>query len=89
MFRPDLLPGQDRRVSADGLCEPRLFVDGVPIHQVSYGPGSGHFGTYPEDVVRASQISAVEVHRRSTGLPLAYGGSQGNCGAILIWTKGG
>ncbi|MFC1574453.1 carboxypeptidase regulatory-like domain-containing protein [Gemmatimonadota bacterium] len=44
------------------------------------------YGVVLEDLVNFQDISAVEVHTRATSIPLLYGGTQDNCGVILIWT---
>ena len=57
------------------FCSPPIYYDGSPIQDLT--------------VIDPSDVGAVEVFTRSTGLPLIYGGTEGACGAILIWGKGG
>jgi hypothetical protein len=71
------------------FCEPRLYVDGILISQPRPANHPESMGIYPDQAVSVSEIAGMEVYTRSTGLPLAYGGTQGSCGAILIWTKVG
>jgi hypothetical protein len=72
-------------------CEPRLYVDGMQVSQPQIGSvreETALAGIFPDQLVPLSAIAGLEVHTRSTGIPLAYGGTQGSCGVILIWTKG-
>jgi hypothetical protein len=43
-------------------------------------------GIVLERMVDIEDISAVEVHTRSTSVPLLYGGTQETCGVLLVWT---
>jgi hypothetical protein len=73
----------------DDACDPRLYVDGILISQPSPFNSQELGGTYLGQVVPLTDIEGLEVHTRLAGIPPAYGGSQGSCGIILIWTKGG
>ncbi len=59
-----------------GFCEANVYVDGV------YTP-------FQDDVrsLLASQVSAVEVYKRSSEAPQRYVNLRNGCGVILIWTK--
>ncbi len=76
-------------VVVESSCEPRLYVDGILISQPKPRNAESSSGTYPDLTVDVNEIAGIEVHTRFTGIPLAYGGTQGSCGVILIWTKGG
>jgi hypothetical protein len=71
------------------FCQPRVYLDGVLISQPSPFNDSQLSGAYPDQVADVCDIAGMEIHTRFTGIPLAYGGTQGSCGVILIWTKGG
>jgi hypothetical protein len=71
------------------FCIPRLYLDGLLISLPTPFNDSELGGAYPDQVVDVGEIAGMEIHTRSTGIPLAYGGTQGSCGVILIWTKGG
>lgn len=67
-----------------GFCSPALFVDGAKI------TFAGRRGAVVlEDVVRVEDISAVEIYRRLSSVPLQYNiaGPDTNCGVLLVWTK--
>jgi hypothetical protein len=69
-------PSMDALGGVDPFCEPRVYVD-----------ASLSSGAYLDLAVDVNDIAGIEVHTRFTGVPLAYGGTQGSCGVILIWTK--
>ena len=54
-----------------------IYVDGLP----NLGRNS------LADIVQLEAISAVEVYRRASELPLQYGGPNNTgCGVIVFWT---
>ncbi len=63
----------------EGRCEPGIFIDGVRQIQ-SYG---ALLLTLPSDV------EGIEVYRGAAQTPLEWGGINGSCGVILVWTKWG
>jgi hypothetical protein len=70
-----------RGASMSGPCEPLYFVDGA-----SFDVGTG---VAPLTVLNPEDVAGIEVYRGVATLPMQYGGSQGACGAILIWTRRG
>lgn len=87
----------DRVLMQDGgtLCTPIVVIDGL-LTSVIRGqrrrPGTsadvpGSEGNL-EAVVSLKDIEAIEVYRGSQGLPPQFAPmTQGECGAIIIWTK--
>lgn len=70
-------------------CEPWVWIDGVRIingstTRLGAGPGDGL-----DERVRPENVVAIEVYRRPSSTPLQWGGLNGRCGAIVIWTKAG
>ena len=63
----------------EGRCEPGVFIDGVQQVQ-TYG---ALLLTLPSDV------EGIEVYRGPAQTPLEWGGLNGSCGVILVWTKWG
>ena len=63
-----------------GLCYPKVVVDGSEVFRGGDEPARLN------DVVRPHEISAIEIYRGPTEIPLAFGGSSSPCGVILIWT---
>lgn len=64
-----------------GSCAPRAWLDGVPVTTV------GSTGFVLEDVVDIRDIEAMEIYTGPASVPLQFGGVEGGCGAILIWTR--
>ena len=63
------------RASGFGVCEPTLFVDGIPIA--------------PEDLYRehsSNTIEAIEVYH-SSEVPSKFNIGRSLCGAVLFWSK--
>lgn len=42
-----------------------------------------------DELVNPSEVAAVEVYTSAAELPAEYGGSSGQCGAVVIWTRAG
>lgn len=64
-----------------GSCAPRAWLDGVPVTT------AGSTGFVLEDVVDIRDIEAMEIYTGPATVPLQFGGVEGGCGAILIWTR--
>ena len=62
-----------------GACEMTYWVDGV-----RYAEGAG---ATPLTLIPPTEIEAMEVYPRASGVPAEFGGSQSACGVILIWTR--
>jgi hypothetical protein len=69
-----------------GECEPRTFVDGALFADppgIPRPPG-------PLALIPPTEIEAIEVYPRASGVPAEFGGSTGGaCGVIVIWTRKG
>lgn len=42
-----------------------------------------------DNLVLPVEVAGVEVYKGSASLPAEFGGARGECGAVLIWTRGG
>jgi len=69
---------RDKFSPAGGLCEPPVYVDGVQVNT--------EFGI--ELSIDMNDVAAIEVYTRGSQIPLEYGGTEGGCGVILVWSKG-
>jgi hypothetical protein len=58
-------------------CIPDLYLDGMRITD----------SATLNDVVRPSQIEAVELYRNTSEIPAQYAAGNAHCGVILIWTR--
>ena len=58
-------------------CEPRLFLEGVPV---------------PQDVLSelsVDHLEAVEAYAGPVATPQEFGGTQASCGVVVLWLRGG
>ncbi len=61
-----------------GECAPVIWLDGVPIYRMG--------GTmFLDDLVSASDIAAMEVYPRASGVPAEFSGMS-ECGTVVVWT---
>jgi hypothetical protein len=73
-----------RRVLFPRCGEPLVFLDGVKVHK----PGSGT-PMYVLSEVTSMDVEAIEIYKGPAQTPPEFSGSDGACGAIVIWTKRG
>ena len=65
-----------------GSCsELSIYLNGT----LALGEGRGDLSI--DDLVRPSEISAVEVYASATDVPAEFISGSGRCGAIAIWTR--
>lgn len=67
-------------------CELNVYVDGVLVIRSD----AGRWGSNPasvNDVILPIEVGGVEVYSGAAALPAEFGGSDGRCGAVVIWTK--
>jgi hypothetical protein len=64
-----------------GLCSPKVVVDGNEIFR------GGREAAVLDEVVTPYEVSAIEVYRGPSEIPLQFGGLSSPCGLIVIWTK--
>jgi hypothetical protein len=76
---------KSRVMTANMRCEYGIVIDKVLVGEA----GSRIRTTYPDDLVSASDLYAIEVYPRNRGLPLQFLGMshEDGCGTIVIWTK--
>lgn len=70
---------QFRGQGPNGDCTPNVYIDGA----LQFGGADLSATVLPDDV------AGVEVYRRVSETPLQWGGFNGSCGTIVVWTKGG
>ncbi len=61
-------------------CSASVYLDGVLVI------GRGRGGDSIDNFVSPAEIAAIEVYRGPSELPAEFGGSDGQCGAVVIWT---
>jgi hypothetical protein len=57
---------------------PRVFIDGMQVTAEEL-----------DDVVQPLDVLAIELYRRPAEVPARFGGSEGGCGVIAIWSRRG
>lgn len=88
--RPDRPPRWEvRRARASRTAEscpgPTVYLDDVRIMR----SGNWGEGMHPDHLVGAGELDTVEVYRSPAELPATYGGSDAQCGVVLLWTRRG
>lgn len=69
------------RVGLDGMCLPKVVLDGVVMDRSPDAPG------LIDQLVDPANVAGIEVFPSSAGLPIQYSGINSACGVILIWTR--
>jgi len=72
-----------RFAGGPGCASANVYLNGIRVirsdNQVSAEP--------IDQLVQPGEIAAVEVYPSAAGLPAEFGGSTGQCGAVVIWTR--
>jgi len=76
-YAVELRPGQMRQCRGN----PLLFIDGQQI--------SGRKDPMPLDMLPGIAIEIVEIYKGPASLPPEFGGSDAQCGAVVVWTRRG
>lgn len=73
--------GRYRIVFGSGItaCEPNIYVDGILLTRPAFAEDN------LEELIPPGPYEAVEIYRTPAELPAEFGGSDGRCGAIVIW----
>ncbi len=83
-FRSGTVSGPSAVVGMPGFCWPAVYVDGVLVNAEA---GMDSPWTGLEGAVDLDQIAAVELYTRASNVPSQWGGTNGGCGVLLIWTR--
>lgn len=68
-----------RGYGLEPTCAPNIYIDGART-----------FADAPiEALVQPEDVVGVEVYRRVAETPMQWGGLNGSCGSLVIWTKTG
>ncbi len=71
--------------STRGDCPMQIYLNGIVIYKPTGGPGAM---TPPIiDEWNISNLDGIEVYRGPSETPAIYGGTGGNCGTVLLWTR--
>jgi hypothetical protein len=66
-------------VTMRGGCAPQYYLNGMPLRLEPSESVDGLFSL--------ADLEAVEIYRGASQLPAEFGGSTGECGAIVLWTR--
>ena len=82
-----------RFVGAGSACERAgVFINGTPAlrpdNQTVVMPLSGEIRpTSLDQLITPREIAGIEIYPSAASVPAEFGGSAGQCGAIIIWTR--
>lgn len=77
--------GQPYLASARENCPMQIYLNGVVIFKPTGGPGGGTPPTI--DLWNVSEFDAIEIYRGPSETPMQFGGTGGNCGTVMLWTR--
>ena len=63
-----------------------MYVDGVLVKDAF---GQKHTILKFDEYMVPSEVAGIEVYKGASSLPAGFGGAAGQCGAVLVWTRGG
>ncbi|HSQ28761.1 MAG TPA: carboxypeptidase regulatory-like domain-containing protein [Gemmatimonadaceae bacterium] len=66
-------------------CWVSVFLNGSPIYR-SDAIGTGHPPDFNRDFT-VSSLESVEYYQGAAEVPAEFGGSNANCGALVLWTR--
>lgn len=65
-------------------CWPRVYLDGVLMHQGGYGVPA-----FIDGLSKPMELAGIEVYRSPAEIPIQFGGPNSRCGVIVMWNKRG
>jgi hypothetical protein len=65
-------------------CWPRVYVDGMLMHEGGYG-----MPAFIDGLSNPFDLAGVEIYRSPAEIPAQFGGSHSRCGVIVMWKKRG
>lgn len=65
-------------------CWPRVYMDGMLMHEGGYG-----MPAFIDGLSRPFRLAGVEIYRSPSEAPAIFGGAQSRCGVIVMWNKRG
>lgn len=89
---------RDRQGNPIHACEPNVWVDGILMAKATppgaamdreYQMDAGDHAFRLDDMVQAPNVVGIEVYRGPAATPARWGGLNGTCGTIVIWTDRG
>jgi hypothetical protein len=88
--------GRSRRALVGGRtnCPPEIYLDGTRLTRYEraspqFPEGKHRIAMEALDMINPTSLEGVEVYQGPASIPGEYGGSTGQCGVILFWTRRG
>lgn len=75
--------GQPILMSSRADCPMQVILDGMAI----YKPEAGGAAPPSIDLWSIGDLDAIEVYRGPAETPMQLGGTGGNCGTVVLWTR--
>jgi len=77
---------QDVIVRGAPPCWVSVFLDGVGLYRSDRTTANGEPPDLSRDIL-VSNLDAVEYYRGASEVPQEFGGSNANCGALVLWSR--
>lgn len=74
----------NRAEFGDEPCWMSVYVDGVAVYRSRTG---GRPPNFRNEFTSVAGWQAIEIYRSASEVPMEYGGSSEQCGAVLFWTR--
>jgi hypothetical protein len=68
-------------------CQPEYYVDGNRMKLLQPDDPDFSRSDIIDSVIAVSLIEAIEIYTGASQLPADFGGTSGNCGVVVIWTR--
>jgi hypothetical protein len=68
----------------DEPCWLSVYVDGVAVYRSRTG---GRPPNFRNEFTSVAGWQAIEIYRSGSEVPMEYGGSSEQCGAVLFWSR--
>jgi hypothetical protein len=65
-------------------CWPRVYLDGLLMHEGGYGVPA-----FIDGLSDPFELAGMEVYRSPAEIPARFGGLHSRCGVIVMWNKRG
>lgn len=65
-------------------CAPRIVLDGMVVRQA--GPMSEN-DVVLNDLISPNEVAGIEVYRSAAETPPQFGGRNGSCGVVVLWSR--
>ncbi len=78
----DFLTPAGRTMFLRGVCHPSVVLDGIVLRV-----GGVKLQDGLDQLLKVSELAAVEIYPSAAGVPVQYSGSTSPCGALIAWSR--